>query len=675
MQFLYPTFLWALALIAIPIIIHLFYFRRFKKVYFTNVKYLKEIKEETSNRNKLRNLLVLLSRIFALICLVLAFAQPFLTHDGRVKEGTNIVSVFVDNSYSMTTAYEDIPLLDIAKEKARDIIRAYSDSDRFQILTHAFEGRHQRLVSRDDALSYIDEIDFTPFVQSIQSIVNRQYQLLENESGNKISYIISDFQKSITQFGSIRDSLLEVNLIPVQASRFNNVSVDSVWLDGPVPLKNQVNKLLVKVSNYSNAAAEQIRIGINIEGQEKPVEIRDIAARSSITDTIPVTLTRTGWQGAVISATDYPVQFDDKYFISYFVSDSIKALSINESGPNRYLNALFDGISGFTLQNQPISQLNYQSFPVYDLIILNDLNSLSSGLATELAQYIRAGGKVLVFPGPKADLTSFNAFLINVNANTINPAVTTRKEAGSINTSEFIFSEVYIPKNTNLKLPITQYSYPLSRSQSRGEEVLIAYRDGSPFLAKYLMEYGQVFLCNAPLNADVNDLVLNAEVFVPMLYKMAVSRSRKDALAYTITNKMVIETENKRRTGDYVYVMKGKEEFIPGQQAAGSKMLLDLGSQIKEAGVYDLLLDEKPVGKYAFNYDRRESALDCYTENELAQLVAGNPQLKIISKVAQAGLTGTISDKDKGILLWKWFVIAALIFLALEIVLLRFWKS
>ena len=57
MQFLYPTFLWALTALAIPVILHLFYFRRFKKVYFTNVRFLKEVKDETSMRSKLRNLL------------------------------------------------------------------------------------------------------------------------------------------------------------------------------------------------------------------------------------------------------------------------------------------------------------------------------------------------------------------------------------------------------------------------------------------------------------------------------------------------------------------------------------------------------------------------------------------------------------------------------------------
>ncbi len=78
MQFIFPAFLAALAVIAIPVIIHLFYFRRFKRVYFTNVRFLKEVKK-TSNRRKLRNLLVLLMRCLAIAAMVLAFNSPFLS--------------------------------------------------------------------------------------------------------------------------------------------------------------------------------------------------------------------------------------------------------------------------------------------------------------------------------------------------------------------------------------------------------------------------------------------------------------------------------------------------------------------------------------------------------------------------------------------------------------------
>ena len=146
MQFLFPYFLWALAAIAIPIIIHLFQFRKFKKIYFTNVRFLKEIKEETTNRNKLKNLLILLSRILAVMALVFAFAQPFIPKGEAVKSGVNYVSLFVDNSFSMTAARNDIPLLDYAKDKARSIIKAYDEKDKFQILTHDFEGKHLRFV-------------------------------------------------------------------------------------------------------------------------------------------------------------------------------------------------------------------------------------------------------------------------------------------------------------------------------------------------------------------------------------------------------------------------------------------------------------------------------------------------------------------------------------------------
>ena len=109
MQFLFPTFLWALAFLAIPVIIHLFYFRRFRKVYFTNVRFLREVKEDTSARSKLRNLLVLIARLLALAFLILAFVQPFIPQDNEVKAGRKAVSVFVDNSYSMSALSEDVP--------------------------------------------------------------------------------------------------------------------------------------------------------------------------------------------------------------------------------------------------------------------------------------------------------------------------------------------------------------------------------------------------------------------------------------------------------------------------------------------------------------------------------------------------------------------------------------
>src|ERR1700741_1709528 len=102
MSFLYPAFLFGLFALAIPVIIHLFNFRRFKKVYFTNVRFLKELKQETESKSKLKHLLILIARLLEVTCLVLVFAQPFIPlSDSRIKTGQKAVSVFIDNSFSM----------------------------------------------------------------------------------------------------------------------------------------------------------------------------------------------------------------------------------------------------------------------------------------------------------------------------------------------------------------------------------------------------------------------------------------------------------------------------------------------------------------------------------------------------------------------------------------------
>lgn len=675
MQFLYPSFLWALMALAIPIIIHLFYFRRFKRVLFTNVKYLKEIKEETSNRNRLKNLLVLLSRCLAVAGLVFAFAQPYLPTGDRIKSGINHISVFVDNSFSMTAARQDIPLLDFAKDKARLIINSYSEEDKFQVLSHDFEGKHQRFVSKEDALAFVDEIQITPTVQMVDKIVKRQHQLMETVSGNKISYIISDFQKSISDFSTITDTTMEVNLLPLQSVNQKNISVDSVWFDGPIPFFNQNNKLVVRVRNNSGEDSEQVKLSFKKDGQDKPIGIVDIPANSVITDTVSVNVDKAGWHEGIVSVTDYPIQFDDEYYIAFPVPDTIKALFINESGSNRFMDALFDGVPYFSLANQNVNQLQYQQFVNFDLIILNDLKNISSGLNNELSQYLKSGGKVLIFPGKTSDIPSYNNFMAINGAGTIIGTNKSVKEVASINTEEFIFSDVYINTSKNLKLPKTTLSFDLNNSASGLQEKLLVYRDGTSYLSKYKVGDGQLFVCAAPLDKESNDLVYNAEVFVPLIYKMAITTTKHKNLSYTISNNLAIETDNLRQSGDYVYKIKNEKlEFIPGQIPSGNKITLEVDDQVKSAGFYDLMLNDQVTGKLAFNYNRRESDMSLYDESALAPLVSHNTKLKIMNEALQANISTSIAEKDRGVVLWKWFLIAALVFLAIEALLLRYYK-
>lgn len=690
MQFLFPAFLSALAVISIPIIIHLFYFRRFKRVYFTNVRFLKEVKEETSNRQKLRNLLVLLMRCLAIAAMVLAFAQPFIPLSSGAKKGEQAVSVFVDNSFSMNALSQDAPLLELAKQRARDIVTAYNVTDRFQILTNDFEGRDQRLVSKEDALSRIEEIRTSPASRDLSKVLIRQQQCLNTgKQENKTAYLVSDFQTNIADLSSFRDTLLDINLVPMRAVQARNVSIDSAWFENPVQILNQPANLLVKLSNRSDEEATDIRLSLLHDGQTKPVGAVNIPANGSLLDTVSFTILHPGWHESRLSLTDYPVQFDDDYFITFYVAERINVLTVNASGANKFLDNAFLGAKYFQQDNADARSLDYSKFADYQLIILNELPSISSGLANELKTFAQNGGNVLAFPSQNADLSSYDAFLQNFAAGNLGAFDPTPRQASQLNTEEFIFRDVFLNKSANLRLPSTQGNFRLA--PARGEQIL-TYRDGSAYLAKFPQGDGALYCCAAPLNEQVNDLVRNGEIFVPMLFKMAIAGTKGRQIAYTIGRDEVLEAKHRvsaRGETNYKLRMvtgnnaaKGAEanspagnnqEFIPEQRIFGSKVLLTPGTQIRDAGWYQLHLQgDSTLAEYAFNYDRRESDLRFKTDEALAEGLL--PNMKVLATSAEANFSQVVDEQERGIVLWRWCVIFALLFLALEVLFLRLWK-
>ena len=215
MHFIYPAFLFALLTLAIPVIIHLFNFRKFQKVNFSNVQFLKEIQEQQSSRRNLKERLILTSRLLALSFLVFAFARPFIPGQNATAAGKqNVVSVFVDNSYSMQTLNREGSLLDDAKQKAKEIASAYNINDRFQLLTQDFEGKHQRLLSRDEFNDAVDQVKTSPQSRRLQQIISRQQSLLLTRPGvTKSAYIISDLQKNMADKPMKVDSSIAYSFI------------------------------------------------------------------------------------------------------------------------------------------------------------------------------------------------------------------------------------------------------------------------------------------------------------------------------------------------------------------------------------------------------------------------------------------------------------------------------
>ena len=192
-SFLYPSFLWALLLTIIPIIIHLFNFRRFKTVYFSNVDLLKEIKEESKKSRNIKNWLILLFRILFITFLVLAFAFP-ISGNKKANE-KEVVSLYIDNSFSMDAIGIEGNKLNNAKAFADQIIKSLSPNAKIHIITNDFEGNHQTEFNKLKAQEEISKIQPSSLSRSFENILNRQSIFFQNKQYKPDVYWISDFQQ------------------------------------------------------------------------------------------------------------------------------------------------------------------------------------------------------------------------------------------------------------------------------------------------------------------------------------------------------------------------------------------------------------------------------------------------------------------------------------------------
>ncbi len=669
MQFLYPAFLWALTALSIPIILHLFYFRRYKKVYFSNLRFLREVKEETSARNRLRNILILIARLLAMASIIMAFAQPFIPMNESIRAGIRNVSVFVDNSFSMQSFGKDLSLFDRSRQKAKEVILGYGQEDHFQVLGHELSPSQSQWISRDEALVRIEEMDYTPLVKPLSIVAARQKQSFSREEGNPVSWMISDFQTSIYDLAS-QDSLYTINLLPMHGVREKNIAIDSAWFVSPVQSLNQTSSLLFTIHNYAADDADNIRVNIGLDGQERPEGTIDVLAGQILLDTANITILTTGWHTVAIRISDYPVTFDDTYFLSFYVAENLHILNINERSENKKISAVFADPDYFKVETSLANNIPYARFQEFHLIILDELLSIPSGLIAGLKKYVEEGGNVLFVPATDGPLDQYNALLKELGAREFSPWTVRDRDVGRLNSEAFMYKGVFNRLRPNMRLPKVTASFPTSNAGSKGES-LLTFRDGGDLLTFYTPGKGAFCVLSSSLEEEINNLAIQPEIFVPLLYNLTLYTSDTKKLSYTIGIDNLVPIDKSLLDQRNPITISGASEFIPGISPMGTKMLIDVSGQVLSSGIYQLIQNDALIAALAFNYDRRESnlAITDFDAN------SNNAGLVIWDEAEETNFTQLIESNRQGKLLWKWCILFGLLFLGAEIALIRLWKN
>lgn len=679
MHFVYPTLLWALLLLAIPVIIHLFNFRRYKKVWFTNVRFLKHITEETTSRNKLKHWLVLLSRLLALASLVIAFAQPYIPTDGQVRnEASGLISVFIDNSFSMELPGKESRKLEEAKKAAAEVIKAFKPSDRFQVLTNDFEGSQQRMVNREEALARIDNIKISPAARTFSEVLSRQNQA----AGSRFtSYLISDMQQWQVNLANLpEDSINNIVLIPIPGNKASNLSIDTCYFVEPFILKNKPATVKTVISNYGDKEVEQLTVRLLINGSQKALASISIPPQSSTETRLVFTTDFSGNATGEIQITDYPLVFDDRWFFTVTVNDKVNTLLLSPKAVNRYISTVYTSDSLFNLAYQNEQGIDYGSFRSYNAIVVSDFASISSGMSAELEKYLRSGGTVILFPDTQVNLDSYNDFFRQVGCDSWEPAVSTEMKADKLNFESEVLSGIFDLKNQrdrNIDYPLVKKFFRTVKKSTSVRESILTLQDGSPLLSHYSVGKGKLYLATQAASLASGNFV-NHALFAPVLYRMALQSGIMNPPFQVIGAEGNYVITGTALQGDMVYKLSNLTtgmEVIPPTVISEGNSALNLRGIVNQAGFYNLLAGNQVINIISFNYNRQESSLTFLDESALRQAVSKSLFRNIsVLQSTPSGYSAAIAAQATGRPLWKWFIAFVLLFLAAETVLLRWMK-
>ncbi|QMU30360.1 BatA domain-containing protein [Adhaeribacter radiodurans] len=670
MSFLFPTFLYGLLAVSIPIVIHLIELRRAKHVFFTNLKFIKEVKSITASHRRLKQWLILLARICFIISLVLLFSQPYLSNGNKIGLSTNRAKVFIDNSFSMQNEAKigNNTLLQTALDQTNELTKFFNVNSSYQISTNSkFSYTDLNKSNFQKQVGLIKEAVNSRSLHSIFSWFNQE----EDRKPFK-GFLFSDFQKSIVKPNSfqIPDNVNEYYLVPIQSSSENNLLIDTVYSEDVFIRQNEENALQVRVRN-AGITEKDCQVKFFIDNKQVSALSVNVPPNRTVPFTLNYRLSSNNMANCRIVIEDFPVTFDNTFYFILKPSESIKILEINSN--NLIGNNLFTNENIFRYTASSVNNINYKQINQADLIVLNSINDIDAPLADNLRSFVQDGGNILIIPGDKVNYNSYQSFLAKLQLSNVQLVQNQQGASKSLLAYPEIrnpfFQNIFSEQNRNTILPQGTRLWRWNRSASD----ILSFKEGGSFLSSFRLGNGQIYMFASPLTEAYSDFQ-NHALFVPVMYKIGMLSSREQQpLAYSMSNRILtIPFKQSAPADQIVQLRKDSTSFIPEQQVRKNELVLGIPAEANEAGFYELIQKDSVLARLAFNFDKKESFLKQYTVQELQRLTAGQKNIHVINATNQLDLKKELTTENLGVPLWKYCLILCLVFMFTEILLIRY---
>lgn len=660
MNFVFPNYFWLFLFLLVPVIVHLFYFKRYMKMDFTMVHFLKSLQEKNQSKKQIKHLLILSARILMFIALVLAFAQPFISGLKNAKEQGNI-AIYIDNSYSLSSTDGDQRFKEL-KSSALALIDINKEQN-FIVLNNQLTSQSYAVYDANGAMHTIQKMKLVG--------TNVSYHALNSfiNSAKDISelYCLSDFQSSFF--------LEEVDVIdvptkwlPLTSNTISNVSIDTMWLSSPFIDKNRPVDVVFKLSRNLNEDEYQQKVDLYINGVNRGFVNVDFKLKSSAQDTIRVQLNEGGLFNSSLKIEDQGLQFDNSYSFILDVANQINVLSVAEGNQSRSLSKLFNQFEFIRHDTVGYKQINYATLDQYDIIFVHGIMHLSTGLIASLQSWVKSGKDLVIIPSRTPDLLQYNNLSDALDIDRLLSNKTEQVSGLIANIDASVFKVVFEEKSKRFKLPKVKWSYYIELGGHFAEKIIST--DFGSLCNKYTKGAANVYLFGFDFDQE-NISFKEHAVFPLLLYNITIESMHVGRLAYNANKDKHLNSNGLNLNFGDQFKLKsenGTEQFVTVKRHGGQSVI-SLDAFTNESGIYRLNRGDSTLHTYAFNYDREETKLNYYSASELKN-IADDKGVSVISISNKEQLINNIQSRHTS--LWKVCLILAAIFLLLEIAFIKF---
>ncbi|MBK9191004.1 MAG: hypothetical protein IPM77_05510 [Crocinitomicaceae bacterium] len=298
-------------------------------------------------------------------------------------------------------------------------------------------------------------------------------------------------------------------------------------------------------------------------------------------------------------------------------------------------------------------------------------------MSEQLQNALKDGATVVLIPGLNAETSDWNTLLTNLNMPTLG-SKSSSGELSYFNGEDPLYHGVFETIPSNYKYPQISQAYTLNVQNKQNFITLFGFHPTRPYMIYSNHANGRVVLAGSSFDLSVSDFQ-NHALFAATFLRFAETASFQKPLAMIIgemenlpVNKIIDE-----KNPIHLINTEMTTDIIPQLINTGNSRVLSFAQiqdKLRSSGFYKLTDNSKYNDVLALNYNCFESDITCLTQEELLENFSKSGWTSVSAlSVAETGTIELSAIKAREY--WRLCIILSLLFIAVEILLLKLWKS